>query len=272
MNNLPSPHVDTARRRVVRLRDSLVMLASDVAAVFEVEARQIVQNIKRNPDKLHEHYAFELTDDEVAELRSLGVIPKPGRGGSRSRPWALTQKGVMRLATIMNAPKALEATDIMIDVFNEVVEQVAQGETAVQVSAPSRLVKTSAVSFSTTEFGETIMSAIQDLLRHRVGGVSGSTIGDQLDDVAANAFAHLQAMLRTQTVKNAKVEAEALLILEQARDIFERRQSDLEHKSLDAFGRKIDLVERLLGLRERMEPNAIVGLLPGFSGAGDPRP
>ena len=206
---------------VIELRGELVMLAPDVAKAFGVETRQVVQNIKANPIKLPRRYAFELTEREVERLRSSGMIPKAGRGGSCALPWALTQKGVIRLATIMESPKALEATDLVIDIFTEVIVQVIEGKQAVTLSNPSRL--------------------------------AGPEDAVALEKV------------RKQIVK-------AIDNL-----IFERRQADLagaaldrERKAVDNFAKKIEIVERLLGMMDRLEPNAVVRLLPSFS-AGQKR-
>jgi len=75
------------------------MLASAVAESFGVETREVVQAVKRNPEKFTSIHAFELTPEEQAFLTSQGVISKPGRGGGRALVWVLTQKGVVRLAT-----------------------------------------------------------------------------------------------------------------------------------------------------------------------------
>jgi len=84
---------DSEPPSVFELRGYHVMLAAKVAEVFEVETRQIVQNIKKNnkkdPPLFPERYAFEITKQE--HLKSLGVIPKPGRGGSRALPWVITR-------------------------------------------------------------------------------------------------------------------------------------------------------------------------------------
>ena len=90
---------DSEPPSVFGLRGYHVMLAAKVAEVFEVETRQIVQNIKKNnkkdPPLFPERYAFEITKQEREHLRSLGVIPKPGRGGSRALPWVVTRKGTI---------------------------------------------------------------------------------------------------------------------------------------------------------------------------------
>ena len=81
---------------IFELRGYLVMLASKVADVFKVETREIVQNITRNNDGprplFPEHYAFQVNKEELEHLRSLGMISKPGRGGSRALPWVIKRE------------------------------------------------------------------------------------------------------------------------------------------------------------------------------------
>ncbi|MCK5817287.1 MAG: ORF6N domain-containing protein [Candidatus Marinimicrobia bacterium] len=88
---------------IFELRGYLVMLASDVAKIFDVETRLLNQNIKANnkndPPLFPEKYAFQLTDEETECLRSSGMISKLTRGGSRATPWVVTRKGAIRLAT-----------------------------------------------------------------------------------------------------------------------------------------------------------------------------
>lgn len=124
---------------VFLLRGHDVILASRVAQVFGVETREITQAVKRNLSKFPELHAFQTSEEEREELTSRGVISKPGRGGSRAHPWVFTIKGVVRLATIMDAPAALDATDRIIDLFLDVRAQLAQGRTEVTVAQPSRL-------------------------------------------------------------------------------------------------------------------------------------
>ena len=136
-------HDKGSESRVFELRGYLVMLASKVAEVFKVETREIVQNIKRNnkgsPPLFPEKYAFQVDEKELGHLRSLGMIPKPGRGGSRAMPWVVTRKGAIRLATIMKVPTAIKAADVFVDVFDEVLVQVMQGQKSIQVMHPSRI-------------------------------------------------------------------------------------------------------------------------------------
>ena len=123
---------------VFELRGYLVMIAADVADIFNVKTREIVQNIKRNNEGIRllfpERYAFQISKQELVHLRSLGVISKPGRGGYRALPWIVTRKGAIRLATLMKVPTAMDAADVFVDVFDEVLGQVFQGKKMIQVS------------------------------------------------------------------------------------------------------------------------------------------
>ena len=168
---------DSEPRGIFKLRGYHVMLAANVAEVFEVETRQIVQNIKKNnkkdPPLFPERYAFEITLEEQKHLRSLGVIPKPGHGGSRALPWVITRKGAIRLATIMDVPKAVEAADVFVDVFDEVLAQVYRGQGVIEISNPSRLAPDTEDVEQKRKLRRKIARSVDDLLNTVVGLVGG---------------------------------------------------------------------------------------------------
>jgi hypothetical protein len=266
---------DSEPPSVFGLRGYHVMLATKVAEVFEVETRQIVQNIKKNnkkdPPLFPERYAFEITKQEQEHLRSLGVIPKPGRGGSRALPWVVTRKGAIRLATIMDVPKAVEAADVFVDVFDEVLVQLYSGRNAIEISNPSRLTPDAEDVKQIHKLRRKIAKSVNDLLNTVVDSEQKTTVQDELDEVAKGAVSHVKEWLRSRHVANEKIEAETLLILEKARDMYERRQSELanaaldrEQKVLENFEKKIGIVEKLLKMYDQLEPNAVVGLFGGY--------
>jgi hypothetical protein len=271
---LPSPERGTDSN-VFELRGYLVMLAARVAEVFGVQTRKIIQNIKRNNDGprllFPERYAFQVTKKELERLRSLGVISKPGRGGSRALPWVVTRKGAIRLTTIMKDPTAMDAADIFIDVFDEVLLQVAQGQKRIHVSNPSRIAPDEENIDQIRKLRKRIIKAVDDLLNTVVDPGQKTTVKDELDNVARGAVDHIKEWLRSRRVGNEKIEAETCLLLEQVRDMYERRQSDLataavdrENKHLMNFEKKITMLEKLLEMCNRMEPNAVIDLVGQF--------
>jgi hypothetical protein len=72
------------------------MLDSDLAALYGVDTRSLVQAVKRNLDRFPADLMFQLTDEEAALLRSQMGISRSSHGGSslaasasgeRSRPF-----------------------------------------------------------------------------------------------------------------------------------------------------------------------------------------
>jgi hypothetical protein len=202
------PSAEALSATAFPLRGELVMLAPDVALIFKVETREIVQNIKSNPDIFPERYAFELTRDEVDRLRSAGLIPKPGRGGSRALPWAVTRKGTLRLATIMKSPRAIEATDIFIDIFDEIVRQVQAGQSQLTLTNPSLLIETQADRTLIERLRGQLSDAVDSLLTTVIEPKGKVTVADELREVSAEAVTHVKAWLKGKSVANDKIEAE----------------------------------------------------------------
>ena len=259
------PEVLTQSANAFTLRGEPVMLAPDVALIFGAETREIIQNITRNPDIFPERYAFELTPEEVQVLRSSGVISKPGRGGSRALPWAITRKGAMRLATIMKTPRAIQATDIFIDVFDEVLRQIQAGQGQLTIANPSRLIETDADRSMIANLRQQLSDAISGLLNTVVDAKAKTTVADELRAVSAEAVSHLKAWLQSNSVANEKIRAETLLILEQAQDIFERRQADMADREIDRVFKRIEAVKAVMALYRDLEPSALVDLTRSFA-------
>jgi hypothetical protein len=259
-------------RAMLRRLNSTVMLAADVAEIFNVETREIVQNIKRNNEGSRpifpERYAFQINKQELAHLRSQGVISKPGRGGARALPWVVTRKGAIRLATIMKVPTAMDAADVFVDVFDEVLGQVFQGEKMIQISNSSRIAPDEEQLNQVRKVRSKIASAIGNLLNTVIDTDHNTTVKDELGDVAQEAVAYVKEWLRTKKVGNEKIESETYLLLEKVRDLHERRQSELasaaldrERKVLENLEKRIDIVERLLKMHNQLEPNAVVNMV-----------
>lgn len=89
------------------LRGHRVMLDQDLAALYGVETRVLVQAVKRNVARFPEDFLFQLSPDEFARLRSQIVISN-GRGGRRTRPYAFTEQGVAMLSSVLKSPRAIQ--------------------------------------------------------------------------------------------------------------------------------------------------------------------
>ncbi len=261
------------------LRGQPVVLDAAVAEAFRVETRQVNQSVARNPLKFTDAHSFQLTEAEAEGLRAQGRLSRPGRGGSRVLPRAFTQKGVARLATVITSPAALEATDLIIDVFLQVHEQLARGDTALALRRPSRLRPAEAEVARVNGLRRRLIEALHAVLDTVVDPERQTTVADELDELGRGTLDHVRARLASRGLENEKIAAETALVLEQVRAVRERtraevRRTDAEADSLrlDNLDRKIAIVERLLDMTSRLEPNALVELYQRFLPAGAEAP
>lgn len=94
--------------RILALRERRVMLDADLAQLYGVETRVLVQAVKRNLARFPEDFMFQLSGEEWQALRSQSVISNTeGRGGRRTAPYAFTEQGVAMLSTVLGSPRAI---------------------------------------------------------------------------------------------------------------------------------------------------------------------
>lgn len=91
---------------ILVLRGQRVILDSDLAALYGVQVRSLLQAVKRNPDRFPSDFTFQLEKQEVARLRSQIVISN-GRGGRRYAPYAFTEQGVAMLSSVLRSRRAV---------------------------------------------------------------------------------------------------------------------------------------------------------------------
>jgi hypothetical protein len=121
--NLPVP-VELIERRIYLIRGQKVMLSPDLADLYQVETRALVQAIKRNLDRFPEDFMFQLTSEEGATLKSQFVISSWG-GARRATPYAFTEHGVAMLSSVLRSPRAVQMNILIIRAFVKMRELLA---------------------------------------------------------------------------------------------------------------------------------------------------
>ena len=104
---------------VIVIRDTIVIADADVAFLYNVETKRINEAVRNNQDKFPKSYMFELSPEEVQELRSKNSTTKVS-SKSRTSPKVFTEKGLYMLATILKSKSALEVTFAIIETFTAV--------------------------------------------------------------------------------------------------------------------------------------------------------
>ena len=93
--------------RIFLVRDQRTMLDSDLAELYGVQTKVLVQSVKRNLTRFPQDFMFQLTADEFAVLRSQIMTSNTGRGGRRTAPYAFTEQGVAMLSPVLGSPRAI---------------------------------------------------------------------------------------------------------------------------------------------------------------------
>jgi len=88
---VPSEHIES---KILLIRSQKVMLDSDLAFLYRVGTKVLIQAVMRNIDRFPSDFIFQLSQEEFELLRSQIVTSKTseGRGGRRYLPYAFTEQ------------------------------------------------------------------------------------------------------------------------------------------------------------------------------------
>jgi ORF6N domain len=127
---------EIVRSKISVVRGLRVMFAQDLAELYGVETKVLMQAVRRNADRFPEDFLFQLTNQEFTNLRSQFVTSS--LGGTRYLPYAFSEQGVAMLSSVLRSPRAI-AVNIeimrafvqmrsMIDSNRELARKVAKME------------------------------------------------------------------------------------------------------------------------------------------------
>jgi hypothetical protein len=97
--------VERITNKIYLIRDQKVLLDSDLAELYDVEKKQLVQAVKRNIIRFPDDFMFRLSNSEFENLRSQ--IVTSNRGGRRYLPYVFTEQGVAMLSSILKSDRAI---------------------------------------------------------------------------------------------------------------------------------------------------------------------
>ena len=115
---IPAERID---RSILLLRGQKVLLDNDLASLYGVETKRLVEAVKRNIQRFPDDFMFQLTWEEADVLMSqLGPQAAHPTERSRSqnatlkrghnvkyRPYAFTEQGVAMLSSVLRSPQAV---------------------------------------------------------------------------------------------------------------------------------------------------------------------
>lgn len=113
-----SSSADKIKGKIYQIRGRNVMLDEDLAELYGVPTKVLIQAVKRNIKRFPDDFMYLITDKELRSLRSQFVTSnlrsqfvtsrRQGRGGRRYLPYVFTEQGVAMLSGTLNSERAIE--------------------------------------------------------------------------------------------------------------------------------------------------------------------
>jgi hypothetical protein len=142
----PAPlAVEAIASRIFVLRGERVLLDADLATLYAVTTKALNQAVKRNARRFPGDFAFQLTAQEVANLKSQIVISSlqvpdlEGDSTNRSQivtasqkhrdprfhPWVYTEHGALMVANLLRSERAVQTSVHVVRAFVQLRQMIA---------------------------------------------------------------------------------------------------------------------------------------------------
>jgi len=105
------------------IRETRVILDTDLAKIYAVETRALNQALKRNRERFPEDFAFELTREEILGISQTVISLRKLRFSKQVR--AFTEHGALMAANILNSQRAVAMSVYVIRAFVKMREDLA---------------------------------------------------------------------------------------------------------------------------------------------------
>jgi hypothetical protein len=117
--------------RIRTVRGQKVLLDADLAALYGVVTKVLVQAVKRNLERFPADFMFQLTEQEVRGSRSQFVTLNESRKRGHNikyRPYAFTEQGVAMLSSVLRSERAVQVNVEIMRAFVRLRELVSHNE------------------------------------------------------------------------------------------------------------------------------------------------
>jgi hypothetical protein len=124
--------------KIHTFRDAQVMLDKDLAILYGIQTKRLIEQVKRNLDRFPESFMFQLSVDEISRSQiatlknqvNSGVLepisnsrsqiatlnPRQGKN-IKYRPYAFTEQGVAMLSSILRTSTAVQTSIFIMESF-----------------------------------------------------------------------------------------------------------------------------------------------------------
>lgn len=97
--------IENFEDKLINVDNKPILLAKDVAQLYEVTVSALNQAVKRREDLFPQEFRFQLNEQQINEMVSHSVIPSKSLFGGHS-PYVFTEEGLYMLATVLKSNRA----------------------------------------------------------------------------------------------------------------------------------------------------------------------
>jgi hypothetical protein len=113
---------------IMSFRGKRVILDADLARIYGVPTRRLNEQVRRNADRFPPDFAFILTEQEVANLKSQFAtssggpdrsefVTGPTHGGRRKLPTVFTEHVAIMAANVLRSKRAIQMSVFVVRAF-----------------------------------------------------------------------------------------------------------------------------------------------------------
>jgi len=110
-------------QKIFLIRGQKVMIDSNLAELYGVQTKVLLQAVKRNSDRFPKDFMFQLKKEEYDSLRSQFVTSK--HGGRRYIPYAFTEQGVAMMSSVLKSDRAIKVNIVIMRAFVRIREMLS---------------------------------------------------------------------------------------------------------------------------------------------------
>ena len=100
--------MERVERLILLIRGQKVILDRDLALLYEVPTKVLVQAVKRNVERFPEDFMFRLDREEARILKSQIVTSSSDYGGISHLPYVFTEQGFAMLSSVLRSKRAVQ--------------------------------------------------------------------------------------------------------------------------------------------------------------------
>ena len=120
--------IERIQNLIFLIRGEKVLLGQQLAELYGVPVKVLIQAVKRNHERFPDDFVFQLTPQEFANLKSQFVTSSWG-GLRRALPYAFTEQGLAMLSSVLRSGRAVQMNVAIVRAFVSLRRLIATNET-----------------------------------------------------------------------------------------------------------------------------------------------